>query len=935
MKHIYNVIIVFTLLFCEVQGQVEQLNGNSEKQFRQTELLRYKALMEQRTNEVTAEERIDVTYYKLDITITTSPQYVKGNVVVRATSKRDNLTSVTLDLMSSLIVDSVLVGGIRVAVSQHSSSFDVTLDRAYNNGELIAMQIFYRGIPGSSGFGSFAFSSHAGKPWVWSLSEPYGAKDWWPCKDHPSDKADSADIIVTCDTAFRVGSNGKLLSVVNNGNGTWTHHWQERYHISSYLISVALTNYTQFSNWFKYTPTDSMEILNYVLPEHLASAQANLPKTAGMLSIYSDLFGLYPFINEKYGHSEFGWGGAMEHQTMTSTGTFSEYTIAHELSHQWFGDMITCRNWPDIWLNEGFATYCEALYGERKYGSSAYWNQVNGDMSSAKGATGTISIVDTSNVGRLFDGSLVYSKGGTVLHMLRHVLGDSVFFRVMHEYANHPSLKYGTASTPDFQSVCETVSGKNLNYFFSEWIYGERYPRYGFGWSAQTSLNGYTVTISVSQNTGTTNPTFFTMPIDLKVVGSGWDTTVTIFNNLQTQNFTFDVSHNPTSVLLDPDGWILKDIMNTVLVSPTLIYQTGVEIGSSKIDSVTILNAGITTLNITSISSDVGAITVQPSTLTIPPGGNAAVYVTFRPTSVIATTTHISFASNASPSLPQVAVFCTSVLPSMRLTLLPHWNLISAPLIVNDPRKSVMFPSAQSSAFAYDNDSGYIGRDSLHCGVGYWLKFLSSQTVTTTGYTRLCDSIQLKLGWNLIGALSKPISVNDIESEPAGIVESNFFGYTTSYIVTDSIRPGKAYWVKANQSGKLILSLTGLVSVSRKIRIVAGSELPPLPPGQVDNFSEEVPTVFALDQAYPNPFNPSTGIRYSLPVTSHVTLRIFNMLGQEVATLVDGIRDAGYESVEWDASSMASGVYFYRLEATSTADPSRSFSQVRKMVLMK
>jgi aminopeptidase N len=480
-----------------------------------------------------------------------------GVVTVKALSKVDSLSIMTLDLMSVLTVDSVLMDYQSVPFVQHPTAVTIILNRSYGHGEMVVLDVFYQGVPGSSGFGSFAFSSHAGTPWIWTLSEPYGAKDWWPCKDHPSDKADSADIWVTCSTVFKVGSNGNLVGVVENGNGTNTWKWTERYPISTYLISLAITNYAEFSNWFVYSPTDSMEVLNYVLPENIGSAQANLPVTVNMLRIFSDKFGLYPFINEKYGHAQFGWGGAMEHQTMTSTGTFSERIIAHELGHQWFGDLITCANWPNIWLNEGFATYSEAVYYEEMYGTAEYWNRMNSKMSIAKSAVGTIYRTDSTN---LFSGSLVYNKGGTVLHMLRHVVGDSVFFECLRAYVADPRFRFNVATTEDFQEVCETVSGEQLDYFFNEWIYGEKYPRYTYWWYAQPGTSGYDVTVEIGQTTGTVNPSFFTMPIDFKLSATGWDTTVVLFNTYSGQQFTFNVSHEPTSGQLDPDSWILRTI---------------------------------------------------------------------------------------------------------------------------------------------------------------------------------------------------------------------------------------------------------------------------------------------------------------------------------------------------------------------------------------
>jgi aminopeptidase N len=515
-----------------------------------------------------ASQWFDVTYYKLQLTITTPQSYLEGISTVEGTCRSNTSGPLVLDLVNQMNVDSVFINGQRTSFTRGTNAVSITLDRAYQSGESFSVDVFYEGVPLATGFGSFEFVSHAGEPWVYSLSEPSGARDWWPCKDDPSDKADSSDVVVTCDSSFKVGSNGTLISVVNNGDGTSTTHWQERYPIASYLISIALTNYAQFSDWFHYSPTDSMEVLNYVLPEHLGNALATLPKTVDMLSVYSNLFGLYPFIKEKYGHAEFGSGGAMEHQTMTSTTTFNEDVISHELAHQWFGDMITCRTWADLWLNEGFAEYCSGLFREKEYGMSSYWTYMNSQMSLAVEAVGAIGVPDTSSVRNLFDGPRIYDKGATVLHMLRHVLGDSVFFRCMWTYANSPTLRYSTASISDFQTVCEGVSGKNLDYFFREWIYGEGFPQYEYSWSSTSTGNGFLVTVFLEQSFSGGNPPFFTMPVDVRFSAAGWDTLVTVFNDSLAQQFTFRMFEKPTNVLIDPDNWILKTAFSNANAPP-------------------------------------------------------------------------------------------------------------------------------------------------------------------------------------------------------------------------------------------------------------------------------------------------------------------------------------------------------------------------------
>ncbi|MBI5471916.1 MAG: hypothetical protein HY961_06180 [Ignavibacteriae bacterium] len=330
-------LLLFTLaVLCTVAGAafgqaVPQSMMTEKEALVKSEARSYASLMNAKSKPA-SDPNIDVKYYKLNITITTAPNYLRGTVTMKAVSSVSNLSSVTLDLMNTMIVDSVKVGATRLAFSQQPTTFTITLNRTYGNGELVTIDIYYRGVPVGDGL---RFSSHGGVPWVYTFSQPYGARDWWPCKDHPLDKADSVDIWVTVGISNKVGSNGKLVAVIDNGNGTTTYKWAERYPISTELVSLATTNYAEFTNWFKYTPTDSMPVLNYVLPEHLATAQIDLPKTIDMLRIFSDKYSLYPFVMEKYGHAEFGWtGSALENQTMTSFGFSEEWVLAHELAHQ-------------------------------------------------------------------------------------------------------------------------------------------------------------------------------------------------------------------------------------------------------------------------------------------------------------------------------------------------------------------------------------------------------------------------------------------------------------------------------------------------------------------------------------------------------------------------------------------------------------------------
>lgn len=569
LRSIFFALALF--LLSPHSGISQLLDEPEEAKHRQRELERLARLFKSSQSGSSSGQNMDVTYYGLKIKVQLDVPRIVGSVRIEGTTTVDNVTSVSLDLQSFLTIDSVLANGTRASILRSSSTFEIPVAVPVK-GTKVTFDVFYRGSPAGSGFGSFAEAVQPGTttPWIWTLSEPYGAPDWWPCKDNPADKADSLDVWITCNGNFKAGSQGKLISVTPDGQGNQTYHWRHRYPISSYLVSLAVTNYAVFSDWFKYSPSDSMEVLNYVLPSDSSLVRAVLAETVPMLGIFSDLFGLYPFVGEKYGHAQFAWAGGMEHQTMTSIGKnsattgFTEDLIAHELAHQWFGDMITMRTWPDIWLNEGFATYSVALYREQRYGASSYQTYMDNQLFRAKNAVGSIRVTDTSNIGVLFNGNLVYGKGATVLHMLRHVVGDSVFFAALKGYATSPHFMFKNASTGDLQQVFEDSSGQDLDYFFQQWIYGENYPQYQFEWGWVPEGEVSRIRFSLSQVTGT-NPSFFTMPVDIRVYGAGTDTTFSVFNDAVSQSWVRSVPFEPDSVSIDPDNWILKTVQGTLV----------------------------------------------------------------------------------------------------------------------------------------------------------------------------------------------------------------------------------------------------------------------------------------------------------------------------------------------------------------------------------
>ncbi len=519
---------------------------------------------------------IDVTYYGLDLRLTHTPNYLRGAATISLKSTAATVATFFLDLNSTtattgegLRVDSVKTGNQKLQFTHAQNKLTITPTQSLTNGQALTLTVFYQGIP-SSGQGSFVFGRHENTtdPSIWTLSEPYGAPDWFPCRDTPADKADSSAVSITAPARFVSVSNGVLVSTTDNADGTRTYRWRNSYPITQYLISIAMSNYERYD-----TPVpaiangQALPVWHYIYPETLPSVKANLDLTPAMTRLFTERFGPYPFMREKYGHAQFGRGnGGMEHQTISSmeAGALTPNVIAHELAHQWFGNKITCRDWQNIWLNEGFASYAEAVYAESVGGQAGYQSYMNGFMNNARSARGSIYVQDISSIASIFSISRSYSKGAAVLHMLRGVVGDTTFFRTLRTYAATPALAYQTAVTEDFQAVAQQVSGQDLTYFFKQWIYGEGYPTYKATVSSGSAAN--TINVRLEQRNATaTNPASFTMPVQILVKSTVGDTTINVVNNQADQTFTLPTRGIVSAVVIDPNNRILKTVESVTL----------------------------------------------------------------------------------------------------------------------------------------------------------------------------------------------------------------------------------------------------------------------------------------------------------------------------------------------------------------------------------
>jgi aminopeptidase N len=504
----------------------------------------------------------DVTYHELRFTVdpnVTNP-YING--IVKTTFRAlTDIDVVTFDMATELTVSSVTMNSASLTFSQSNYELNINLPTTVTTGNSATVVITYAGSPPQAE-GAFTRGTHSGTPVIYTLSEPFGARDWWPCKQDLNDKIDSFDIYITCPDAYIGVSNGLLQSSVTSGGFT-TRHFRHNYPIPAYLISLNVTNYTTYNIQAGLGTIDNpfFPINNYLYPEsNTASNRSSIDNTVPIMNVFEQKFGPYPYRNEQYGHVQFGWGGGMEHTTMSSMGAWnSRSLIAHELGHQWFGNKITCGTWKDIWLNEGLTEYSAGIVVEELDGDAAFvaWKsgKINNITSQTSGAV-YLTNDEATDVNRIFSSRLSYNKGSMVTHMLRWVMGDANFFQALQNYLNAPNLAFGYAVTTDLKSQLETVHGSSLTEFFNDWIYGQGYPTYTVNaqnWGAGQAK------ITVSQTQSNTSLSFFEMPLEIRLTGAGGLTRDVVVNHtFSGQEFIVPVPFVVTGVTFDPNKHIIS-----------------------------------------------------------------------------------------------------------------------------------------------------------------------------------------------------------------------------------------------------------------------------------------------------------------------------------------------------------------------------------------
>ena len=547
--------------------------------------------------------RYDVKYYKLDVAMENTSLNVSGSVWMRVRVGNQPLDSLEFELykspngsaasVPSLLIDSVVVNGRRsLGIRRAGPDATAALAVSAPANSLVDARIYYHGTApsgnsaaignGLSNRSQVRLGSGQSFPFnvTWSLSEPFSAHEWFPCKQVLTDKADSTDVWVTTSMPNKVGSNGVLERTVSLPNNKVRYEWKSRHPIDYYLISVAVAPYLEYVNYANPVGGPRVPIVNYVYNQAtLNYYQTELDRTPGFIESFSTQFGLYPFANEKYGHSMAPLGGGMEHQTMTTQDGFDFTLTAHELCHQWWGNNVTCASWSDIWLNEGFASYGEYLSLQAFSTPANARNWMNNAHLYAQRSGGSLYVADTTNVNRIFDYYLTYKKGAGVVHMLRYLLNDDVkFFRALRTY----QTQFGgsTARTVDLQRVFEAEAGRPLGYFFQQWFTGRGYPTFTGRWNQGGS--SFVLRVTETASVPAVTP-FFDTEVDYRLTFSNGTTqTVRLRQSQPTQTFSLTINGTVTSVAVDPNQWVM-DLPTTAPTRDNTLLATRATAGNPAI----------------------------------------------------------------------------------------------------------------------------------------------------------------------------------------------------------------------------------------------------------------------------------------------------------------------------------------------------------------
>lgn len=562
----------------------------------------------------------DAKYYRCEWRVNPdSTLYIRGKVTMYFQTLSNAINVIREDMHVNLITDSVIYHKVKLAagsIARKGDTIFITPPSSIAANTLDSVTIYYRGVPLThpafsgdySGVGFVKSTHNTTQNYIYTLSEPYAAKEWWPCKNIITDKADSVDLIISVPTGFVASGNGVIVDSVTSGSNK-IYHWKHRYPISTYLVELAVANYVNHTSGTVTVGGTTMPVYNFIFPEHYtAIAKTQLDNVKPIISAFSTWYGDYPFKKEKYGMYEFGFSGGMEHQTFSGMNysTFDQTsdwsTIAHELGHQWFGDKVSGKGWTYIWLHESFARYSEIVAAEKVASLNSQLatrrSSIKSTATNASNQAQSTLRTDSSNMATIFSPSVyIYERGAMIISMLRLLVGDNNFFTALQNYQADPTLAYSNAATDDMRRHMEAVSGQDLSVFFDDWINHSGRSTYDIQWNNSSKL----VFLSFTQTrTSGSTASYFDTPMPVRITNaSGGDTTVIIYDkrgtvspgNAGISNMSvFKLSFVPTTITFDPNNLSLATatITKNAALSAPCITTSGLTGSNITASSATI-----------------------------------------------------------------------------------------------------------------------------------------------------------------------------------------------------------------------------------------------------------------------------------------------------------------------------------------------------------
>jgi aminopeptidase N len=508
------------------------------------------------------EDNYDVNFYFIDLEVSDKSTLIKGSVTINVKRLSDKLDVLVFELVENYMIDSIFLQNAKILEFTHNLNLvSISVPSGNQHDEEFKVKIHYQGQASQGGFFS-GISNGVSQTYqtrvTYTLSEPFQASEWFPSKQNLFDKADSAWIFLTVDSSLMAGSNGLLSNICTLPGGKKRFEWKTNHTIAYYLLSFSVADYKDYSFYAK-VGADSILVQNYIYdsPSLFQVEKSEIDKTSGLLALFSEKFGKYPFSDEKYGHCMAPLGGGMENQTMTTLNSFRFGLVAHELSHQWFGDYVTCATWQDIWVNEGFATYCEYIALEEMVSKEAAISFMESAQNSAVNyPQGSVYLTENESKDelRIFNLNLSYNKGASILHMLRYELNnDEIFYNILRKYLS--SFSDSIATGADFMKTAENESGLNLKWFFDQWYFGKGYPVFTGNWRQ----NADSFIIESDQIGSSFSTPFFRTHLEYKLLfEDGKDSLIRVLIDKPVKVFSFMIEKPVKSVVIDPNKNVLK-----------------------------------------------------------------------------------------------------------------------------------------------------------------------------------------------------------------------------------------------------------------------------------------------------------------------------------------------------------------------------------------